>query len=76
MKDKILKFDENELKHTCEVTQEGEWAIFKCPICDDYERRIHLITGEMKSNIGINNTILHNGMMMPFGLQPKSFNTN
>lgn len=76
MKDRILKFDENELKHTCEVTQEGEWAIFRCPLCDDYERRIHLVTGEMKSNIGINNTILHNGVMLPFGLQPKMYNTN
>lgn len=76
MENKILKFDENELKHSCVVTQEGEWAIFKCPICDDYERRINLITGEMKSNIGITNTILHNGMMMPGGLQPKIYNAN
>jgi hypothetical protein len=76
MESKIIKFDENELKHTCVVTHEGEWAIFKCPICDDYERRINLKTGEMKSKIGIENTVLHNGMLMPTAIQPKLYNAN
>jgi hypothetical protein len=23
--------------HECEATQEGNWVIFRCPICGDYE---------------------------------------
>lgn len=34
--------------HECEATQEGNWVIFRCPICGDYERRINCDTGEMK----------------------------
>jgi hypothetical protein len=76
MEGKTIKFDENELKHSCVVTHEGDWAIFKCPICKDYERRINLKTGAMKSNIGITNTILHNGILMPTAIQPKLYNAN
>ena len=34
--------------HECEATHEGDWVIFRCPICGDYERRINCNTGEMK----------------------------
>jgi hypothetical protein len=76
MENKTIKFDENELKHSCVATREGDWAIFKCPICEDYERRINLKTGEMKTKIGIENTIMHNGTMVPVGLQPQLYNAN
>ncbi len=76
MEDAIIKFDENELRHTCITSREGEWVIFKCPICKDYERRMNLRTGEMKSKIGMTNTILHSGMMMPVGLTPSLYSGN
>ncbi len=35
--------------HSCESIREGDWIIFRCHQCPDYERRFNQITGKMKS---------------------------
>jgi hypothetical protein len=34
--------------HECEAHREGDWIVFRCPDCLDYERRFNWRTGEMK----------------------------
>ena len=34
--------------HECDAVTEGDWVVFRCPICKDYERKINVITGETK----------------------------
>jgi hypothetical protein len=46
--------------HECESAQEGEWIVYRCPICKDYERRINWRTKEMKVK-NSNNGYLHSG---------------
>jgi hypothetical protein len=36
----------NVTRHECEAQRDGEWLIFRCPICPDYERRMNWRTGE------------------------------
>ena len=33
--------------HKCSSHWEGDWIIFKCPICKDYERKINWLNGKM-----------------------------
>ena len=50
--------------HQCESYREGDWIIFRCPQCEEYERRINWRTGEMSvanSESGIN----HQGFTTP-----------
>ncbi|RMF58040.1 MAG: hypothetical protein D6748_09825 [Calditrichaeota bacterium] len=35
------------ITHECESHREGDWIVFHCPECPDYERRINWRTGEM-----------------------------
>lgn len=36
-------------KHACESHLEGDWIIWTCRNCGDYERRLNWRTGETKS---------------------------
>lgn len=50
--------------HECNASKEGDWDVFRCPICKDYERRINRRTGEMKvSNPSA--LIRHSGFNLP-----------
>jgi len=33
--------------HRCIGEIVGEWAVFHCPLCPGYERRINLVTGKL-----------------------------
>ncbi len=50
--------------HECESTIEGDWFVFRCPICKDYERRINCLTGETAVK-NISAVISHSGRHMP-----------
>jgi hypothetical protein len=52
-------------QHECESSKEGDWVIFRCPICKGYERRIHAVTGEMKVKHA-NSTARHTGSYIIF----------
>ncbi len=67
--------NQGKVEHKCVSKREGDWAIFSCPQCADYVRKINLVTGEMiapKSTTSIR----HNGTYMPFGLQPEIYSPN
>jgi hypothetical protein len=51
--------------HECESHRKGDWIIFRCPLCPDYERRMNWRTGEMNVK---NNTadINHTGSYFPY----------
>lgn len=34
-------------EHICTATRQGDWIIYRCPLCPDYERRINLRTDQM-----------------------------
>ena len=61
--------------HECTAERVGDWVVFTCPHCLDYERRINLKTGDMKTHAPYN-TIKHSGMFAPVGLQPEKYNPN
>lgn len=56
-----LNLNSEKETHKCTSYREGDWVIFKCPICIQYERRINLINGTMKTK-GSSENILHTGM--------------
>ncbi|GAB4496096.1 MAG: hypothetical protein OHK0019_27160 [Saprospiraceae bacterium] len=47
--------------HHCTSHREGEWITWRCPHCEDYERRYNWQTGEMHVKKG-NSTAQHTGM--------------
>lgn len=57
----ILNLTSENETHKCTSYKEGDWVIFKCPICLQYERRMNLINGKMKTK-GSSENILHTGM--------------
>lgn len=50
--------------HECDSVMEGDWVIFRCPICEDYERRINLVTGENQVK-NISSIVSHSGRHWP-----------
>lgn len=57
--------------HECVSVSEGEWVIFRCPICKDYERRINMLTGETKVK-DLSPIVRHAGRHIPFPLTTSS----
>jgi len=55
--------DEYEI-HSCKSYRDGDWIIFYCPICIDYERRINWRTREMKSR-NVKDNVKHLGNYIP-----------
>ena len=63
--------------HQCTVNTEGNWLVFRCPICSDYERRIHTKTGEMKTKGGTQgSSIKHYGSYIRPGLDANLYSPN
>ena len=38
--------------HSCTVSLDGDWIVWRCPFCRDYERRLNWQTGEMSVRRG------------------------
>ena len=53
--------DQPNETHLCTSYRDGEWIVWKCPYCEDYERRFNWHTGEMHINRG-QSSFLHTGM--------------
>lgn len=47
--------------HHCTSHREGDWMIWRCPHCADYERRMNWQTGEMHIRRG-QSTAQHTGL--------------
>ncbi len=59
--------------HECDSYRNGDWIIFRCPSCPDYERRINWRTGK----IMVKNSrpdVMHSGTHVPHGLEELSLN--
>lgn len=54
--------------HVCQVEQSGDWIVFTCPHCADYERSFNVLTGEMQSHGVEGNPIKHHGNFIKPGL--------
>jgi hypothetical protein len=65
-----IQFNSNdgELRHSCKSQRKGDWIVFTCPLCKDYERRLNFKTGQMKTRTGKNPDVLHIGTFQPPGL--------
>lgn len=50
--------------HKCQAARNGDWIIFQCPKCQDYERRLNWRTGETRSR-NVSATIDHHGGYFP-----------
>lgn len=55
---------QSETHHECESRREGDWLIFSCPHCPDYQRKYHLVSGEMQVRPGQDPTIQHHGSLV------------
>lgn len=61
------------LVHQCDSYRKGDWIVFRCPSCHDYERKINWKTGE----VSVKNSrehVLHEGKHVPFGLDTSAMN--
>lgn len=68
-------FGDGNIRHECESYSDGEWIIFRCPLCEDYERRVNPRTGE---NVVTNMRaeIHHSGSHISARLKAALDNTN
>ena len=60
-----FSFESGLNHHQCDSVVEGDWVVFRCPICKNYERRINMLTGETKAQ-NISSVISHSGRHFPF----------
>lgn len=74
MKIKFNNFSDAE-QHECESHRDGDWIIFRCPVCQEYERRINWRTGDTKVKDSDPN-INHSGSYFPHELTEVFINTN
>ena len=47
--------------HECEATSLGDWIVYRCPQCSDYERWYNRRTGHVKTK-GLKTKIQHWGV--------------
>lgn len=50
--------------HRSESIRKGDWIIFRCPKCPEYEQRLNWRTGEMKSK-GTREDVNHSSCYFP-----------
>lgn len=50
--------------HACQGFRDGDWIIFRCGQCPEYERRMNWRTGEVRSR-HTSPEIRHNGFYTP-----------
>ena len=51
--------------HKCHVKKEGDWLIFTCSKCPGYERRINMVTRQMKLHDPFQGKYSHSGSYSP-----------
>lgn len=74
-----IRFESNDQEgefHACTSRRAGDWIIFKCPLCPEYENRFNFQTGERISHPIDDPTIFHQGTHVPVGLENAEFNPN
>jgi hypothetical protein len=61
--------------HQCESYRDGDWIVFRCPICLEYERRINWRTGAMTVRSS-DDAVRHTGTHVPSEYKSAFENTN
>jgi len=67
-----FRLNDESSRHQCVVRHDGDWAVFTCPHCEGYERRLNLRNGKMTSRPGEDPFILHEGVFVPPGLDTEA----
>lgn len=62
-------------EHRCIGHKEGDWIIFICPVCKQYQRSINCVTRQVVVIQG-NSGAIHVGTHSPFVTDPKAFGNN
>lgn len=62
--------------HTCQSRREGDWIVFTCSQCNEYEQRINFKTQERISRPVDDPTIFHQGSFVPVGLESEQMHPN
>ena len=57
--------------HECTSTTEGDWIIFRCRRCPDYERWLNSHTGETRA-WNVRPELRHSGHLVPIEYQVRS----
>ena len=57
--------------HECTSTRSGDWIIFRCPRCLDYERRLNWRTGASHAR-NVRPDLRHSGRHVPIEYQADS----
>jgi hypothetical protein len=63
----MINIEQTPAHHVCTCYIEGEWAVFRCPYCPEYERRINMQTGEMQVR-GLSAVVAHLGRSVEEGI--------
>ncbi|MCU0348042.1 MAG: hypothetical protein MUC59_13960 [Saprospiraceae bacterium] len=64
-----------EVEHHCIGHKEGDWIIFTCPVCRDYQRQINCVTKQVTVRKGNSNAI-HIGSHAPVVSSVEQFSRN
>ena len=72
---KKITFGTTKNQHICTTTKQGDFIIYKCPLCNDYERRFNTKTGAMSVKCDKGNRNLDSGSYVKAGLD-LPFNQN
>jgi hypothetical protein len=57
--------------HKCTSTVEGDWIVFRCRHCPDYERRVNSRTGASRAS-NVRADVRHSGYHVPVEDQVRS----
>lgn len=68
--------DPERAYHTCESRREGDWIIFTCPHCSEYESRFNIKTEERISHHAEDPTVFHQGSFVPVGMEQLDYQPN
>lgn len=71
-----VNFFSEDGHHQCTSHREGDWIVFTCPECKGYERRYNWKTGEIKTQTGVDPSILHQGSFQPVGIEAAEVHPN
>jgi hypothetical protein len=64
-----LSNSNNPDTHPCETHRDGDWIVFTCPKCADFERRLNYVTGEFVCQPDENPYVQHEGNYHPVGFE-------
>ena len=76
MEIQIQPVDKEREMHACTTSREGDWIVFTCPHCEEYENRINFKTKERISRPVADPSIFHSGTFVAPGLDAEGSDPN